>query len=338
MSTQSAVLSSLRPMSLCVDAAGAIVSAGPTTRKVLGDIVGTPLFDMLDVSRPKGIATLSALRAQSGAKLHVRARSAPETPMVAQIAMDEAGGMVIDFGFGIGVAEAVRRHGLTAADFSATDLTLEILFLIEAQQAAMAASRKLNRRLHVARLAAETEATTDGLTGLANRRAADLTLRTLEAGETPFSLVHVDLDFFKQVNDRFGHRAGDTVLQDVARDLTKAVRPGDLAARIGGDEFLLVFPGLADADQLIRLCERLIGRIERERRMNDRIYAISASAGIALWHGGSDVSTEDLMGQADRALYASKAAGRGRVTLAEPRCQPPPDVSPKAPGNFADGS
>src|SRR5438093_3775492 len=83
----------------------------------------------------------------------------------------------------------------------------------------------------------------DPLTGLANRRAFDRELRQLSASGAPGALVVIDLDGFKQVNDRFGHQRGDAVLRDVGRELRRRVRAGDVVARLGGDEFAVVLRG-----------------------------------------------------------------------------------------------
>ncbi|MHA7877137.1 GGDEF domain-containing protein [Roseivivax sp.] len=316
MSPGEDLLSALRPMFVSVDAAGRIAALGPTLEKVLGRVAGRPFFEVLEVVRPRDVQDATGLCASAGRRLHITARAAPETGLVGLAVPDGAGGVVLDLGFGIGVAEAVRRHGLTGSDFSPTDLTMEILFLIEAQRAAMTASRRLNNRLHAARQTAEAEAATDMLTGLANRRAADLALAALGEGDAAFGLVHLDLDRFKQVNDRFGHHAGDMVLKDVALALKGAIRPEDLAARNGGDEFLMIFPGLSDLARLEGLCARLIARIERPHAHGAARFAISASAGIAVWPGGPGSDPGALLARADAALYAAKRSGRGRAASA----------------------
>lgn len=144
------------------------------------------------------------------------------------------GGAFLNLSFGIGVAEAVRRHALTVEDFAATDLTVEMLYLVEAKTAVMDELRNLNRRLQGAKVAAEEQALTDQLTGLRNRRALDLQMKALIRLGASFGLMHIDLDFFKQVNDTLGHAAGDHVLREVARVLTQETRATDMAARVGG--------------------------------------------------------------------------------------------------------
>jgi GGDEF domain-containing protein len=140
------------------------------------------------------------------------------------------------------VNEAVRRYGLTVADFAATDLTIEMLYLVEAKSAVMEELRHLNLRLHGAKAAAEEQALSDTLTGLCNRRALDLGLGALVQQGQTFGLMHLDLDYFKQVNDTHGHAAGDAVLRQVALVLREETRASDLVARVGGTSLCWCFP------------------------------------------------------------------------------------------------
>lgn len=129
--------------------------------------------------------------------------------------------------------EGVQDYGLSSADFAATDLVIEMLFLVEAKSAAMDASRNLNNRLQGAKLAAEEQAATDTLTGLKSRRAADHILAAALAEDSEFSLMHLDLEFFKSVNDTQGDAAGDYVLQEVAKVMRAETRKVDMIARVG---------------------------------------------------------------------------------------------------------
>ncbi|SIT12259.1 diguanylate cyclase [Roseivivax lentus] len=324
-------IDALCPMHVQIGPDGSVLHAGPTIRKVLGDLEGRALFDILRVERPAGIASLADLRKRAGRKLHVTAFVAPHTPLVGHAVCEVDGGALLDLGFGIGVADAVRRHGITGSDVAPTDLTMEILFLIEAQGVAMTASRMLNLKLQSARIAAEAEAATDKLTGLANRRALELTLDALIEDEAAFGLIHLDLDHFKQVNDTHGHAAGDIMLCEVAATLTGTIRPHDIAARIGGDEFLLIFPNLSDALQLAALCDRLIEKITIANCEAVPDARVSASAGIAIWAGGPGADPAEMIARADRALYASKRAGRSRATLAWADLDSPPPRTGTAP-------
>ena len=223
-------------------------------------------------------------------------------------------GALVNLGFGISVVEAVRQYALSNSDFAATDLAVELLYLVEANTAALEESRRLNLRLQGAKSAAEAQAVTDTLTGLGNRRAMDEVLTRLEEAGRGFGLIHLDLDFFKDVNDRLGHAAGDAVLQHVGRVLVEETRGEDIVTRAGGDEFILIFPRVTDDTVLRQLALRIIARIEKPIPHGDQQCLISASAGIAVSRGIGSVA--QVLLDADRALYASKARGRAQATVA----------------------
>ena len=311
-------LDQLMPMHVLVDRAGVITHAGPTIKKIMPGqmLVGQSFFDVFAPRRPNHTRDLEEICFLSGAKFTLRLRDEEETPLTATAACVEGiGGVIINLSFGIAVLEVVKRFNLAGSDFAATDLTLELLYLVEANAAAMAESRMLNERLNGARIEAETEALTDTLTGLYNRRGFDAMAMRLIVRERPFALMHLDLDYFKQVNDTLGHAAGDLVLRDVARILREETRSNDILSRVGGDEFVLVFEGMTDRTQLGALAERLIRRLEEPVPYGDQTARISASIGIALALRGMNPEMDRLMHQADMALYQSKETGRGRFTF-----------------------
>jgi two-component system, cell cycle response regulator len=157
---------------------------------------------------------------------------------------------------------------------------------------------------------------TDGMTGLWNRRNFDLRLeselsRAVRFAE-PFAVVFVELDQMKVVNDRHGHQAGDTVLIELARRLTEAVREVDVVARWGGDEFTLLLPktGLNGALLLAEKIRSAVGNAPF--RIDNASLDITISVGVAAYpeHGSSG---KDLVAAADAAMYRAKAGGRNRV-------------------------
>lgn len=308
------------PLHLQLDAQGRIRHAGPTFRRLRpqAELIGTALFSLLEVTRPQPLATIAELRAQAGRKLHLRFREDPRTALKGVPVAGPDGVTLLNLSFGIAVQEAVRDYGLSAADFAVTDLAIEMLYLLEAKSAAMDASRQLNLRLQGARIAAEEQAFTDTLTGLKNRRAMDHVLERLTAGAEGFGLMHLDLDRFKQVNDTLGHAAGDHVLQQVARVLVEETRGDDTVARVGGDEFVIIFRRVTHPAKLEQAARRMIARLERPIPYGDRLCRISASAGSVLSGSYDDPDGAQMLVDADTALYASKHAGRGRHTVFSP--------------------
>ena len=160
-------------------------------------------------------------------------------------------------------------------------------------------------------------ATTDPLTQLRNRRAVIEAIRDeelrMQRAETQMSFVLCDLDHFKQVNDTYGHDAGDEVLKAVSRVLTEGIREVDHLARWGGEEFLLVLPG-AGTQEAQLVAERLRQRIEALRvKVGHQELRISMTFGVSALHPGE--TSENTISRADQALYAGKHAGRNRVVL-----------------------
>jgi diguanylate cyclase (GGDEF)-like protein/PAS domain S-box-containing protein len=158
------------------------------------------------------------------------------------------------------------------------------------------------------------EAVHDPLTGLANRTLlGDRLQQALAKAErrgTEAAVLFVDLDNFKDVNDRFGHVTGDAVLMELGRRLRTAIRPGDTVARFGGDEFVAVCEDV-DAESALLVAQRILEAVKLPIRTGVAEHWLTASVGIAL--GGND--PEVLLGNADAAAYRAKAAGRARIEV-----------------------
>ncbi|MEH7829023.1 diguanylate cyclase domain-containing protein [Gemmobacter denitrificans] len=312
------VLGKLMPMHLAIDPVGQITTAGATLQKLFGDksLIGQDMFALFDVRRPSGISDPAGLAARAGQRIYLVARDLPG-PGFRGLAVPQSDGlgMLLNLSFGIGIIDAVRDHALTDADFAPTELAVELLYLVEAKSAVMEELRGLNLRLEGARSQAEEQALTDTLTGLRNRRAFDLALRSAAASSHPFALVHLDLDFFKAVNDTLGHAAGDHVLREVARVLVEETRGQDTVARVGGDEFVIILHGLDDAKRSRQIVERIIRRLLQPIPYEDQVCRIGASAGIALASQYALRHADTMLNDADQALYSAKRAGRGCVRV-----------------------
>lgn len=163
-----------------------------------------------------------------------------------------------------------------------------------------------------------TIASTDTLTQLANRRtfqtALTRALAHAQRNGSSLCLAMLDVDFFKQVNDRYGHDAGDEVLKHVAQVLQKAARRGDLPARIGGEEFVVLMHDCS-AEQALVAGERIRAALASEPCTSETLrIPVTASLGIAEWRHG--LNGKHLLEAADSALYQAKNLGRNRVALA----------------------
>ncbi len=309
-------LSQVMPMHLALDAEGRVLSAGGTLARLMGEDVrvGAAFADLFDLRQDPQGATVPALLAARGARLHLAARGRADLAFRGlAVPLGPGEGALVNLSFGIGVVEAVRRFALTEADFAPTDLTVELLYLYEAKTAVLDELRALNDRLQGDKVVAEEQAVTDALTGLRNRRGFDLAVEAVT--EPDFALVHIDLDRFKQVNDAFGHAAGDHVLLTVARILREESRKGDTVARIGGDEFVLLMPGMDRAEIALSRVARIIDRLSQPIPYAGALCQIGASAGVILAAQDPGADAARLMAHADAALYAAKKAGRGRVLL-----------------------
>lgn len=161
----------------------------------------------------------------------------------------------------------------------------------------------------------------DVVTGLPNRVLLDdrlkQTLASAKRGKRQFAVLALDLDRFKEVNDRGGHAEGDEALKIVASRLSSALRESDTLGRVGGDEFIALQPVIEGEGDALRFAERLRDALRDPIRVGENIYQIGVTIGVALFdRDGSDVQT--LLRNADRALYAAKAKGRGQIELVRP--------------------
>ena len=168
------------------------------------------------------------------------------------------------------------------------------------------AERQAARRLH--------EATHDPLTGLGNRTMLhdrlSAAIRNADATGVPFSLLLIDLDRFKEVNDTLGHHAGDELLCEVAQRLTAASRDGDTVVRLGGDEFALVLPRMLDRPAAVYAAGRVLNAIRRPVELNGTMVDIDGSIGVSVYPTDGRDSAE-LLQRADVAMYAAKRVHGG---------------------------
>lgn len=219
-----------------------------------------------------------------------------------------------------------------STDQEATALKTVVDSLTTATKRVQRENKSLEKRLtestaEVAKLREHLEqvrrdATTDGLTQLANRKAFDEELERAcaeaDADGSLLTLAVIDIDFFKNFNDTWGHQTGDQVIRYVASVIGRVGAPPRFAARYGGEEFAVIFPReSADMAEMVleEIRDEVASRMLKRRSTNDDLGAITVSAGLA--QRRANESGHSLMERADRALYTSKRTGRNRVTNAE---------------------
>lgn len=310
------ILDSFMPMHIWVAPDGRILQIGPTFRKFQTSkaFVGRNLFKVLVFRHPKDLTSMAALADQAGAVLKAHLINGSVGGLRGSgIALPNDQGFLLNFGLGPNVHRIVNDLGLKASDFSPSDPTAELLCMTEMQSFLLHESLRLNQQLNGARRSAEARASSDPLTGLGNRRLLADYLQRLQtrADGAKFALLHIDLDKFKHVNDAFGHSAGDTVLQEVAKVLLRETRPDDVVVRLGGDEFVAVLGHIEGLDQVQALADRLIEKISSPVIFGDVSCQVGASIGAVQFDGSWTLDPQYIFEHADKRLYEAKEKGRG---------------------------
>ncbi|MCX7566466.1 diguanylate cyclase [Sulfitobacter sp. F26169L] len=213
-----------------------------------------------------------------------------------------------------------------ASGFDAPEVALRLKVLLQRK-------RQVAQMLQSVR-AGLREAINDPLTGLYNRRHAMPYLKQLiehsTATATPYAVILADMDFFKRINDAYGHASGDAVLVETARRLRDAVRDTDIIARMGGEEFLIAMPAtdIATAQTVANHLCRTIGESPFDIPGARHSVSITISIGLTVGALRDEIgrrtldSVDALLDRADKALYAAKLQGRNRVTLSQPQTRP----------------
>lgn len=314
---------SLMPMHLLLDDAGNIRSSGPTLRKLIGwESNVEKVFELRRAPPEARIMPSLAEAAQSGRRVFLGLRDSELPPLRGEVTALPHGDLMLNLGFGIGLIEAISTYDLTDADFAANELAIEMLYLHKSNQVIRTELARHSLRVEEAREAAEIQAFTDPLTGLLNRRGFELAYNlAIEGRNAPaeraqeFGIMQIDLDWFKDVNDRFGHAAGDAVLRRVAEALRQETRSEDCVARIGGDEFLILLPAMRSETAIRQLGRRIITALQQPVWYEKHLCRVSGSIGAILSDNYEEITPEQLLADADEALYAAKRAGRGCLLL-----------------------
>lgn len=309
-------LAKMLPMHLHLSAAGGILHAGPTLCKTLNqNPLGRNFWDLFEVKTPGAILTMADLERHLGQRLHLTLRAPPHSHLRGAAIPLCHNDFLLNLSFGARLPEAVCAHDLVIGDFAATDIAMELLCLIEVNGLVRSQLKTLNQRLQSEKTQAEIEARTDPLTGLYNRRALDTWLQERVASLRPFGVMRLDLDHFKVVNDRYGHHLGDRALIHLADVLRQSTRKDDMIARVGGDEFVVLFPDLTSTRKLHMIAGRILKALRLPFGPLPRDIALSVSIGITVSTHYAPPEAEVLLADADRALYRAKKLGRGRAIL-----------------------
>jgi diguanylate cyclase (GGDEF)-like protein/PAS domain S-box-containing protein len=266
---------------LVLDANGAVQSGNPAFARILGQESVTTGGSLAALLSPHGalVAGLIAESLESG------------KPRDADLEID------------------VRGRGKVWVDLSVNPLGPDLL---------QGLLNDITERKRVESAAHEL-AMRDPITGFLNRRGVDQALNTLllsaGAEARPLALLLVDLDYFKAVNDTYGHAAGDLVLREVASVLGRCVRRADVVGRTGGDEFVVLLPGIDGATKAHEIARNIIASLGKPIAVGDGKFArIGASIGISI-SGTARETAAALLQRADEAMYAAKQAGRGQAFL-----------------------
>jgi len=225
--------------------------------------------------------------------------------------------------FYVGLWDALIRNGYWSGEIwnrrKNGDVYAELLAISAVHDAKGAVQRYVALFSDITEIKAHEEqldhlAHYDSLTGLPNRRLMtdrlhQATVHTRRSGQR-LVLIYIDLDGFKEVNDQYGHAVGDQLLITVARQMQRVLREGDTLARLGGDEFVAVLVNLQDTASCLPLLERLLAAASQPLPLGNQRLQVSASLGVTFYPQNQDVEGDQLLHQADQAMYRAKQSGK----------------------------
>ncbi len=321
------------PFHLVLDGQLRIRQAGRSLRRLYPQLVdGRPFNELFEVTAPRVPADLSAYAALPRALFLLRSRADADLTLRGQMLHDEAAGVLLFVGSPwVTDTSIFATLGLTLNDFAASDPAVDYAVLLQNQNSSLTAARELAGRLEQTARELTHQAYHDALTGLPNRacftdRLGQVLDRLDPATAETVSVIMLDLDGFKAVNDGYGHSAGDELLSVLAHRLRTVAGHSEVIARFGGDEFAVLIgpaPAQSATDRAVDLTEAVLAALREPVELPSHPEArvrLGASAGIAVRHG--DESADELVRNADLAMYAAKAGGKDCYEPYQPHMHP----------------
>lgn len=311
------LLGKLFPFHIVLDLDGTptVVGTADTLRRWIGrDLAGKPFFDCFEISRP-AVSRFDedSLLAKKDAVFVIKIVS-HFAQLRGQIVLTGNHRAVFLGSPVLSTSTKVQDLGLAMSDFAPHDATVDLIVLQRFAEMQLSDLKEQAAQLNEAQKARDRlseSAATDPLTGLANRRAFWSRCTEELKNNSKVALLFIDVDRFKAVNDVYGHGAGDAVLRELADRLSSTVRPADLVARLGGDEFAVLLTGV-DKRATTSIVSRLQLTVAEPVKIDGHVCETSISIGVIIRTANETV--DDLIQDADAAMYEGRQHGPGRIT------------------------